>query len=261
MKEHHAATLMPLYFSPLLLGLMAIFPAASYGGTLWPPNPAGLDLKEITHSTQAIESKDDIRSALQLPFYRQLGVSGRSRALNNCAELLQLQGASEYFLEPALTSEAGTLADISTICIAADLNLKSQPSKRSHISEHPLDEDLIKHAPDTLGFYVNPEIEKPLAQRHGAVWADANVIKNIIQYDDNNTTLELDDAKQNLILVGRGDVNGDGIEDIILKLVDTLDPPATLFNTRLYVLTRLEANGPYTILKAYDQFSPIARDQ
>lgn len=54
---------------------------------------------------------------------------------------------------------------------------------------------------------------------------------------------------ERLILWGRGDFNGDGLEDLLVQSFDTLTE-GTYRNTRLFVLTRRTADVPLSVVRS-----------
>ena len=54
--------------------------------------------------------------------------------------------------------------------------------------------------------------------------------------------------REQLILWGRGDFNGDGNEDLLVQSLDTLTE-GTYRNTRLFVLTRKSADAALSVVR------------
>ncbi|MBF7143538.1 MULTISPECIES: hypothetical protein [Pseudomonas] len=222
---------------------------------LIPPEIAGLDLQEITYSSAPLTSKKAIELSLDLPFYTAFGTKDHPEPLRTCTEVINLQNSVKHYLEPSKEWETPTLTDITSTCIAAKLNLNAEPSKTTFISKNPIDESMLKSAPYALGLNSSYYEKQHFLHDHPkAKWADSGPILRLKKHDIYNVTLILNGARQHIKLVGRGDINGDGIEDIILKITNTMDPPSNYFTSSLWVLTRLQPKGDYIVLESYDGF-------
>jgi len=222
---------------------------------LIPPEIAGLDLREITYSSTPLTSKKAIERSLNLPFYAAFGTKNHPEQLRTCAEVLNLQNSVKHYLQPSKEWETSTLTDITSTCIAAKLNLNAKPSKITFISKSPINEEMLRSAPYALGLNSSYyEKQRFLNDHPEAKWADSGPILQLKKHDTYSVTLILKGARQHIKLVGRGDINGDGIEDIILKITNTMDPPSNYFTNSLWVLTRFQPKGDYIVLESYDGF-------
>lgn len=223
---------------------------------LIPPEVAGLDLPEITYSSVPLTSRKALEVMLDRPFYATFSTKGHPEPLKTCTEVLELQNSLQHYLEPSKEWETPTLTDITSTCIAAKLNLNAEPSKTTFISKNPIDESMLKSVPYALGLNSSYYEKQHFLHDHPeAKWADSGPILQLKKHDNYNVTLILNGARQHIKLVGRGDINGDGIEDIILKITNTMDPPSHYFTNSLWVLTRFKPKGDYIILESYDGFS------
>jgi hypothetical protein len=222
---------------------------------LIPAKIAGLDLQEIINSPSPIYTKEDIQSAFDLPFYEAFHLKGHSQPLKTCRDVLRAQGSTKHYLQPQTSPETSVLSDITGTCIAARFNLNAQPSEISFIPDSPIDRDILDTAPYALGLNSNyNEMKIFLTEHPMATWAESNIVIGLDQHDQNNATLRLQGAMQHIRVVGRGDMNGDGFEDIILKITSTIDPPSNYLSNSLWVLTKMQFGGRYTILESYDGF-------
>jgi hypothetical protein len=243
-----------MIYKILLLALPILFSEVAYSASTIASKIDGLDLQDMTKSSKSIKNRGELAEAFGLPLYTQLLVKGGQNPIDTCKSLMEQQGSGHIFLEAQIESDASSLRDISTTCIAAKLLLDSTSSARTYIDYPLATKSFLQKAPYNLSQMISNESREKLAnQKPVATWWNAEPIKSIKKFNNNNFSLELSGSTQTITVMGHGDIDGDGIEDIILKIVDTIHPPATYFNARLYVLTKLGKNQKYSIVRSYER--------
>ena len=173
--------------------------------------------------------------------------------LKTCADYISAQGDSRVYLEAQPDSDTSDLKEISTVCIASGLILNAKPSTVSYLETPLVTKAFLKNTPYNLAQIISDEeLDRLKSRKPTPSWWSAEPIKAIKRFNDNVATLELDGSSQSVVVLGHGDINGDGVEDVVVRIIDTINPPASYFNSRLYVLTRLGKNEKYTVIRAYE---------
>ncbi|WP_213877590.1 hypothetical protein [Pseudomonas sp. dw_358] len=219
-----------------------------------PTKVEGLDLKPFMKSLEIAERASTLETAMKAPLYGEFLAEGHSRPLVTCRDYTAAQASEVRLLEPKVESEANGFRELLINCLAADLIAKAKPSDVTYLPEKLVTEDFLKNTPYYPGQIIANETRERLEkQRPEPSWWDVEPVEKIKRFDHNVVTLYLDGSKQTVVAIGRGDINGDGVEDAMLKVIDSINPPATYFNVRMYVITRMEERGKYQIIKSYDQ--------
>ncbi len=122
-------------------------------------------------------------------------------------------------------------------------------SKSSFLGDFKHNLDLPKKMPPQLSLIISNDDERRLAK--ASSWEEMSHInkmeplnKNQAIYYDNSGGI------QKLTVMAKGDYNNDGIEDMVLYMVNTVQK-GSYSSTYGYVITRLTANAPYTLIKQF----------
>ncbi|MBF7143539.1 MULTISPECIES: hypothetical protein [Pseudomonas] len=203
-------------------------------------------------------SKKILKTSLTKKFDYPFLAIGHPSPMTNCLEVLETLGTSKRFFNPASVVDTQFYTSLTADCVAAKLNYQAKPFNTSFIPTDFFTRETVDKAPYRLGMNASlSELNAVLKERPDATWAESDRAFKIIEKNDHRAVIKLNGARQTVFIQGRGDMDGDGIEDIVLKIISTADYPASYFDVGLYVLTCLEANGRYRIIEAYRGFEDI----
>lgn len=194
--------------------------------------PAPVDKQQSTLEAQLGKEWQD---ALQLTD-GQRTVEARS-----CRALLGLEGT----YETVVASEFSVYQDREAQCRAAALLVRAQPAKTSFLHGFALDAHAPKRLPAALAFTVSPEDDERVTQAtaRGEPWSAVEEVRLLEQVSASEARFGANGSEQNLIIVGQGDVDGDGFEDLLLLSRGRLTE-GSLKSTRLLLLTHESPKEP-----------------
>jgi len=202
--------------------------------------------------------KRHLKTSLAKNFDHPLIAIGHPHPMTNCLEVLETLGISKRFFNPASVVDTQFYTSLTADCVAAKLNYQAKPFKTSFIPTDFFTKETINKAPYRLVMNASlSELNAVLKERPNATWAESDRTFKILEKNDHRAVIKLNGARQTVFIQGRGDMDGDGIEDIVLKIISTADYPASYFGVGLYVLTRLEEDGRYSIIDTYEGFEDI----
>jgi hypothetical protein len=162
----------------------------------------------------------------------------RTVEARSCRALLSLDGT----YETVVPSDFDVYQDREARCRAAALLARAQPSKTSFLRGFALDAQAPNRLPAALAFTVSPEDEQRVSQAtaRGEAWSDVADVRLLEQASTGEARFGADASEQHLSIVGQGDVNGDGFEDLLLLSRGRLTE-GSLKSTSLLVLTQKSA--------------------
>lgn len=193
----------------------------------------------------------DIGQALQKPFDERVNVVSGSKqaALGNCLEYLKY---SDEGYKAASDFQMRTLESLGADCRALALLKNAAPAKVSYIGDFHLDTAAPAVLPAQFAVGVSKDELESLA-------AAARAGKSWLEYQPGLKAEEAKDAlsveaagmRSDLRLYARGDFNGDGVEDLIIR-EDYAALGGTYGGSRLFLLTRRRGQRVLEVLKEYD---------
>lgn len=120
-------------------------------------------------------------------------------------------------------------------------------SKISYLSSINVDRNFSNQAPPEFSLIISKDDERRLAKAKS--WQEMSHIKNITQLNDDQAIYyDNSGGIQKLTLMAKGDYNQDGIEDAVLYMENSVEG-GSYSSTHAYIITRLTAKAPYTLLK------------
>jgi hypothetical protein len=193
----------------------------------------------------------DIDAALGKPFDERVNVvSGSNRAsVGNCAEYLKY---SDQGYKPASDFELRVLESLGADCRALALLKNAAPAKVSYLADFRLDKSAPAQLPAQFAVSVSPQEVRSAAaaERAGKSWQQ---YQPELKLNEGSTGLRVEAGgmRSDLQLYARGDFNGDGIEDLLIR-DDFAALQGTYAGTRLFLLTRRSGQRVLEVLKEYD---------
>jgi hypothetical protein len=193
-----------------------------------------------------VASQSELDQRLQAPFAEG---TAHPAGVSNCAQLLtprgrasQTKAAGREFQE-----ERSTMMD----CLVLQKLRNAKPARTSYVHDLVWDKHVLPLLPPQLAITVSKETESAAndAAGRGRNWLDFD--PSVTAGGDGTDQIEVTGKGfiQRLILWGRGDFNGDGIEDLLVESLDTLTG-GTYRNLRLFVLTRRMANARLSVVSS-----------
>jgi len=151
--------------------------------------------------------------------------------------------------KPVNYKEQVALLATNKICITwADMGtLKS--SKESFLGSFKHSAALPKKMPPELSLIISNDDERRLAK--ASSWEEMSHIKKVEPINDDQAIYyDNSGGIQRLTIMAKGDYNQDGIEDIVLHMANAVER-GSYSSSYGYVVTRLAADAPYTLIKQF----------
>lgn len=196
-----------------------------------------------------LSSGAEISERLRAPFTEG---TAHPNGIDNCVQLLASCKPRSRDCAASSGSDRDLLAQRSTLadCTVLEQLQKARPATRSFLAELKWDERVLPLLPPQLSISVSDEARRKadMAAQRGQSWArfDASVKAEAKGADQ--IEVRGDGFSQQLVLWGRGDFNGDGLEELLVQSLDALTE-GTYRNTRLFILTRKTARGRLSLVR------------
>lgn len=211
----------------------------------WTPEFNMADLLE--HSID-VNSQNDLVQLIERPWYASVEIqspeSSESQPLNNCKDYFAV--ALE---KPAAkqVQDSNALLELLVMCEATRLLSEASAAGSSNISPSPLHAQSPNELPKNLAL-VTSESERSRILRDNTVssWNDVNPISDVKRISPNRFEYYSDAGVQILSLIGRGDFDSDGVEDILVRNTDSVEG-GSYFDIRLFVLT-VDKRGSWRVV-------------
>ncbi|WP_027328248.1 hypothetical protein [Marinimicrobium agarilyticum] len=211
----------------------------------------GFTMPELLAANVDIEKREDLAALLSKDWYASIDVantrSAEEDAFSNC---------QEYFREATPKTrtlrehEMNAFVELAVMCRATELMVGAKTPRKSYIPEDILTASSPEKFPSEIAFETSKtESEKnrndPLVKH----WGDINKIREVNAVSPYAVDFYTMGGVQRLELVGRGDFDGDGVEDVLLSSRDSVDG-GSYQHLRLFVLS-VDADGDWRTIKSY----------
>jgi len=167
--------------------------------------------------------------------------------VGNCAEMLALgaRGAGSI-AGPDYLQQRSTLVQ----CTVLQELRGATPAGSSFVAALKWDESILPLLPPQLAINVSDESIRAAeaAAKANKSWADTDKTATAGTDGPDRVMVKGDGFIVRLILWGRGDLNGDGVQDLLVQTLDTLTE-GTYRYTRLFILTRKSADGKLSVVR------------
>lgn len=218
---------------------------------------SALALNNMSPSPVAIETVDDLATVMaatwDAPFNLQDGRTEKEViSVNNCDALLHVLDTSPD-LEPVKAFEFTAYRYRTHLCRAINTLVEAKTSTRSFVRSFMLDAAAPALLPAELAFVVSEEDQELVAKYRDQTLT--SLFNNEKRFALENVEVlnlysmrlaDSSDGRQEMKILGYGDFNHDGTEDLLLLVHDYITT-ASYRAFRLYRLTRHD-NGPLTVL-------------
>jgi|SRR5690554_3798432 len=123
-----------------------------------------------------------------------------------------------------------------------------EKSSASFVRELPFDKKLAQLLPHQIAGVISTEEKKRLdANSEVRVWSDIETIESVNQLEADVFNFKTAGATHRLKRLALGDVNGDGIEDFMIRDDVTVDE-GSYSSSRLFVFTKRSARHDIEVL-------------
>ena len=197
----------------------------------------------------AIDVKDSssLNPQLDREWEDSFTVTNGSQTTNvtTCRSLLDL--ADGY--EPA-APEFEVFQGRKARCRALALVASARPPKDSFVRGFVLDGETPERLPAGFAMSISPDDERRIAYatQRGQRWRDVEDVKLVSQASSDEARYADQTAEQILVILARGDFDGDGCEDVLLLGEGRL-PEGSYEGTRVFLVTQTSAESPLTLLQ------------
>ena len=127
---------------------------------------------------------------------------------------------------------------------------QAKAATSSHVAKLKWNEQVLPLLPPQLAINVSADAVRKAeaAAAKGQSWPDFDKSATASADGEDQIVVQGEGFMERLILWGRGDLNGDGVEDLLVQSLDTLTQ-GTYRNTRLFILTRKTAGGKLSLVR------------
>lgn len=208
-------------------------------------------MPSLLEQTPEVRSQKDLRKLLELPWYARIDVESRElktpRAIDSCSDYFSVKSSD---LRARKEQEHSALLEFMVMCEATRLLSNASAAEYSNIPAQPLDAQLPNRLPKSIALVTSQsEWNRIKKAENISIWGDVNATSMAEQPSMYQADFRSDAGLQTLSILGRGDVNGDGGEDLLVSVKDSAEGGG-YFNLRLFVLTVTE-QGDWQIEAAY----------
>ncbi|WP_157619076.1 hypothetical protein [Skermanella stibiiresistens] len=165
-----------------------------------------------------------------------LGAGQTRDTIRTCADYIRLGPA---VVGAGSDQEYRVLRSTGTRCAALDLIGRAKPAERSFVKDFRFDKVAAHDLPPALALAVSPDEERRVKRAAAAGGSILDVDRSITLHglDTGSAELRAKDWKARLAVLARGDFDGDGIEDMLVRR-DASKTGGTYASSDLFVLTR-----------------------
>lgn len=220
----------------LLVGCFALAPVAASepresGSPASQPGPAGGALERPFES----------------PWETRNFKTGAGKTARNCRELLALPAG--FAPETEIDYRAFLFSRVRCRALAALAG--ARPARADHLGPFPLDDAHVAELPAALMPVVGPRARVARIEKlssAGKTWKDVEAGLRVTETREGLTYVEGKESEASLEILGHGDVNGDGLEDlVILRAGGGKGGTATLHD--VFVITRKAADARVEVVR------------
>lgn len=168
--------------------------------------------------------------------------------LNSCRSLFRDENISA---EPVKPFEYSALKSIAIACTALKLAAAMQPSKNSYIRAFHFEKSAFEMLPNQMAMVISSAERQRLdADPNIKTWSDVERVLSVSSEEPDVFSLKVPGGIHTLKVLARGDTNGDGIEDLLLRDDQSVDEGG-YSTSKLYVLTKLDDKKAIQLLASY----------
>lgn len=212
---------------------------------------SGYKMEVLLSEPIIIRDRNDLQKALSAPWYAEMTVLGTKSSkeilLKNCKSYLSLATEKTH---PLRENEISAFLELAMMCRSTELLLNAKIPVKSNIPNDFINEFLPEKLPATIAFQTSTaEAKKNAIDRTKKYWSDINQRLKYKAISTEKAKYSGSSGVQTIALVGKGDFNGDGLEDILINSRDVVDG-GSYFNLRLFALS-VDEEGKWQLIQTF----------
>jgi len=211
-----------------------------------------IELTLAPYLAEMIDEKRALADQLSMTWGAGVSVvnteSAKATKVTNCQQFFSAESKG---MEPVNAFEFFPYRTIGLQCIAISLLSTMNNASKSYLGDFSLDLSLTKQLPTEFAFIISSTEEKDIRENSKlSRWSDVYNIESVESLNKEKAVYKVLGGDQELTVLARGDFNHDNIEDILVRLTNTVTE-GSYTSTRLFLLTKLGLEGEIRLLKAY----------
>lgn len=212
---------------------------------------SGFTMPELLADNVDVKKREDLSALLSKEWYASVDVNNIKNAeegtFSTCEEYLKGVTPETRTLHE---NEMSAFVELALMCRATVFLSNAGNPHASYIPDDVITADSPNEFPSVLAFQTS-ETESEKSRNDPAVqyWSDINEIRKVESVSPHAVDFYTNGGVQRVELVGRGDFDGDGVEDVILSSRDSVEG-GSYRHLRLFVLS-VDAEGNWKTIKSY----------
>lgn len=212
---------------------------------------AGFTMPSLLDSPDVkLNSKTDLPKLINAPWYASIKVNSEK------GDVVELSSCSDYFDKEGLSTrtakdnEMNSYLEFKVMCEATRLLIRANSSKESFLPNTILSDAIPESWPKEIALQIS-DIESNRNNKNSNLktWADVTPITKVEENSKVKSTYFHDGGYQEVQVVGKGDVNNDSIQDVIVVINEYVEG-GSYFNIRLFALSA-DAEGSWKLIKEF----------
>lgn len=201
-------------------------------------------MPDLVEGASSPSDREDLRDLLGRRWYTSLDViTGSTKAPVPVASCKDYFSVKAQDLRADKGPEQNALLELIVMCEATRLLTEASASHQSSMPAHPLNEDLSEDLPAEFALITSQnEIQRIMNDPAISSWGDVNDITKVDRVSEHRAEYHSVSGVQTLSILGRGDFNDDGREDILVSVQDAVEG-GSYFNMRLFVIAVNESGS------------------
>lgn len=201
-------------------------------------------MPDLVEGVSSPSGREDLRDLLGRRWYTSIDViTGNAKApvpVSSCKDYFSVKAQD---LRADKGQEKNALLELIVMCEATRLLAEASAARQSSIPARPLNEDLSENLPEEFAL-ITSQNETQLIMGDPAIssWGDVNDITKVNRVSEHRAEYHSVSGVQTLSILGHGDFNDDGREDILVSVQDAVEG-GSYFNMRLFVLSVRESGS------------------
>ncbi|VUD56331.1 hypothetical protein TDB9533_01984 [Thalassocella blandensis] len=208
----------------------------------------GLLAEAVQNWTGNRGSNRDIGILMDKPWYSKVKVKTTeaevAKTIGSCSEYFSVKTPD---IRADNQNEQNAFLELQIACEAARLLADMKPSGKSFLDASVVDQQLPLEIPKIIAMSTSTsEFKVAMEDTSKEVWSDINSIRNFEKISDSQANYISDAGTQTITEIGRGDLNDDGIEDVVIVSQDVVEG-GSYFNLRLFSMS-LDQNERWVVI-------------
>lgn len=211
----------------------------------------GYTMPDILGSSDiSINSVSDLSKLISAPWYADVNVKQTKvgeTVFSSCADYFD---KAEPSTRTKRDNEMNAYLEFKVMCEATQLLIHAKNSSESYLPDIILNEDVPKFWPKKMALQISTEESKRIFHNSNLkTWDDVTPIIRVETHSDTKSVYFHEGGYQEIEILGKGDDNSDGIEDVFIVVRDHVEG-GNYFNIRLFVLS-INARGNWELIRDF----------